>query len=382
MNSGAPTEGIHTTAFCYASSEMATSDVLIVGGGIIGCALALKLVEERVKVIVVERNQPGREASWAAAGMLAPTSEGPHFSAAEAQLAAASAALYPDWLDRLGEGARDAVGYRTEGTLQVAFSEEEASELRGEKLTAAEARRLEPGLSDLIVAAAFLPRDLQVDNRRLVAAVAERAKSAGVKFLTGASVAELQIESGRATEVRTASGERLAAGAMVNAAGCWAAGLDPQRTPTRPIRGQMLALHGGDATSLPRHIVRSPRGYIVSRGDGRLVTGSTSEDVGYDKSLTPAGLRQLLAAALELVPSAASLPFADAWAGLRPDSPDHLPILGATDIENYFVATGHYRNGILLAPITAQLVGDVILGRKPRLSLEPFSPMRFVTRVP
>jgi len=382
MNSSAPTEGMCTPAFCYASSEMATSDVLIVGGGIIGCALALKLAEERGEVIVVERNQPGREASWAAAGMLAPTSEGPHFSAAEAELAAASAALYPDWLDRLGEGARDVVGYRTEGTLQVAFTDEEAAELRtlpGELLTTAEARRLEPALSELILAAVFLPRDLQVDNRRLVAAVAERAKSAGVKLLTGASIAELQIESGRATGVRTASGERLAAGAVVNAAGCWAAQLDPQRTPTRPMRGQMLALHGGDATSLPRHIVRSPRGYIVPRGDGRLVIGSTSEDVGYDKSLTPAGLRQLLAAALELVPSADSLPFADAWAGLRPDSPDHLPILGATDIENYFVATGHYRNGILLAPITAQLVGDVILGRHPSLSLEPFSPHRFAT---
>ncbi len=360
---------------------VATSDILIVGGGIIGCALALPLAEEKLKVTVVERGEPGREASWAAAGMLAPTSEAPHFDPHEAELAVASAALYPAWLERLG--ARDTAGYRTEGTLQVAFTENEAAALRslpGEPMTAAEARRLEPALSERIVAATFLARDVQVDNRRLVAAVAKAGGEAGVQFLTGKSISELTIQSGRITGVRTSSGETLVVGAVVNAAGCWASQLDPQRTPTRPIRGQMLALRGPEGSGL-RHVVRSPRGYILPRTDGRLVVGSTSEDVGYDKSLTPAGLRQLLAAALELVPSAASLPFDDAWAGLRPDSPDHLPILGATEIENYFVATGHYRNGILLAPITAQLVGDVILRRTPSLSLEPFSPMRFVSGV-
>lgn len=360
---------------------MATSDILIAGGGIIGCALALRLAEEKLNVAVVERGEPGREASWAAAGMLAPSSEGPHFNPPEADLAVASAALYPDWLEHWG--LRDAAGYRIEGTLQVAFTDAEAAALRslpGEILTAAEARRLEPALSERVVAAVFLPRDVQVDNRRLVAVVAQAAQKAGVKFRTGASVTELLIESERIIGVRASTGETLAAGAVVNAAGCWAANLDPQRTPTRPIRGQMLALRGPEGSGL-RHVVRSPRGYILPRTDGRLVIGSTSEDVGYDKSLTPAGLRQLLAAAIELVPAAASLPFADAWAGLRPDSPDHLPILGATDVGNYFVATGHFRNGILLAPITAQLVGDVILGRQPRLSLEPFSPLRFASGV-
>ncbi|HSC77733.1 MAG TPA: glycine oxidase ThiO [Candidatus Acidoferrales bacterium] len=360
---------------------MATSDILIVGGGIIGCALALRLAEEKLNVTVVERGEPGREASWAAAGMLAPTSEGPHFNPPEAELAAASAALYPDWLDHWS--LRDAAGYRTEGTLQVAFTEDEAAGLRslpGEILTGAGARRVEPALSERVVAAVFLSHDVQVDNRRLVEAVTQAAQKAGVKFRTGASVTELRIESKRIIGVRTATGETLAAGAVVNAAGCWASQLDRQRTPTRPIRGQMLALRGPEGSGL-RHVVRSPRGYILPRKDGRFVIGSTSEDVGYDKNLTPTGLRQLLAAAIELVPSVASLPFADAWAGLRPDSPDHLPILGATDIENYFAATGHYRNGILLAPITAELVGDVILGRKPRLSLEPFSPLRFAPGV-
>ncbi len=367
---------------------MQEHDALIIGGGIIGVALALRLADEKFSVTIVERGQPGREASWAAAGMLAPTSEAGHgaggaMPAPVAQLAAASAALYPEWLERLAGGAKFDVGYRTEGTLDVAFTEEEAAPLRtlpGERLTAAEARRLEPALSERIVAAVRLPHDVQVDNRRLFAALLEAARAAGIHFRAGTSVAEPAIEGARAAGVRTSDGALVAAGIVVNAAGCWASRLGEhgrRLTPTRPVRGQMMALRSEAKKPLLRHVVRSPRGYILPRADGRLVSGSTTEDVGYDKSLTPAGLRQLLSAALELVPAAARLPFADAWAGLRPDTPDHLPILGATDIENYFTATGHYRNGILLAPITAQLVGDAVVGRKPQLSLEPFSPLRF-----
>ena len=368
---------------------MPSNDVLIIGGGIIGFALALRLASEKLSVTMLERGQPGREASWAAAGMLAPTSEAGHgadgaLPAPVAQLAAASAALYPQWLGRIGGRAALDVGYRTEGTIDVAFTEEEAEvieSLPGERLSATEARRLEPTLSGRVISAVLLPRDVQVDNRRLFAALLEAARAAGVHVRLGISVIDLAIERGRATGVRAANGETFSAGAVVNAAGCWAAQLSEhgrRLTPTRPVRGQMIALRGPAASGL-RHVVRSPRGYILPRADGRLVCGSTTENAGYDKSLTPAGLRQLLSAAIELVPAAAGLPFADAWAGLRPDSPDHLPILGATDIESYFVATGHYRNGILLAPITAQLVGDVILGRQPSVSLEPFSPLRFAS---
>jgi glycine oxidase len=281
--------------------------------------------------------------------------------------------------------ARTRVGYRTEGTLDVAFTEAEAEALKslpGDHMTPVEARRLEPGLSDRILSATFLARDVQVDNRLLFAALLEAARAAGVQFRTSTTVAELRVAGGRATGVSTGDGELISAGLVVNAAGCWASKLSEhgkRLTPTRPVRGQMAALQGDPARPLLRHVVRSPRGYILPRADGRLVCGSTSDFVGYDKSLTPAGLRQILSAAIELAPGAVSLPFADAWAGLRPDTPDHLPILGATDIEGYFTATGHYRNGILLAPITAQLVGEVILGRKPSMSLEPFSPLRFTT---
>ena len=367
---------------------MQEHDALIIGGGIIGVALALRLADEKLSVTIIERGEPGREASWAAAGMLAPTSEAGHGADGAlppplAQLATASAALYPQWLERVAGSAKLDVGYRTEGTLDVAFTEEEAAQLQalpGERLTAAEAQRLEPALSDRIVAAVRLANDVQVDNRRLLAALLEAARAAGIHFRNGTSVAEPAIEGPRAAGVRTLDGELVAAGIVVNAAGCWASQLGEhgrRLTPTRPVRGQMIALRSEAEKPLLRHVVRSPRGYILPRADGRLVCGSTTENAGYDKSLTPAGLRQLLSAAIELVPAAARLPLADAWAGLRPDSPDHLPILGATDIENYFVATGHYRNGILLAPITAQLAGDAILGRKPQISLEPFSPLRF-----
>jgi len=359
---------------------MKKPDVLIGGAGIIGCALALRLAEEKLSVFVVDKGRPGEEASWAAAGMLAPTSEHAH-AGAEAELCAASARLYPAWIDKLEGRIQEPLGYRREGTLLVAFSQEEAAALDalpGEALAAREARQREPALAGNLVTARFLPDDFQVDNRRLLEALLVAAVSSGVEFRAGTPVAEWWIESGRARGARAGAGERLEAGAVVNALGCWAGTVPPhgaRYAPVRPVRGQMLALQA--PADFLRHVVRSPRGYLVPRGDGRLLVGSTMEDAGYDKSVTPAGLRGLLRAAVEIVPGAGALPFVEAWAGLRPDTPDHLPILGATDIKNYFVATGHFRNGILLAPLTAELVADVILHRQPRLALEPFSPLRF-----
>ena len=359
---------------------MKKPDVLIGGAGIIGCALALRLAEEKLSVLVVDKGRPGEEASWAAAGMLAPTSEHAH-AEAEAELCAASARFYPAWIDKLEGRIQEPLGYRREGTLLVAFSQEEAAALDalpGEALAARTARQREPALAGNLVAARFLPEDFQVDNRRLLEALLVAAVSAGVEFRAGTPVAEWWIESGRARGARAGTGERLEAGAVVNALGCWAGTVPPHGTryaPVRPVRGQMLALAA--PADFLRHVVRSPRGYLVPRVDGRLLVGSTMEDAGYDKSVTPAGLRRLLSGALDMAPALAAFPFVEAWAGLRPDTPDHLPILGATDIKDYFVATGHFRNGILLAPLTAELVADVILHRKPRLALEPFSPLRF-----
>ena len=363
---------------------MANPDVLILGGGIIGCSLAVALSQERLRLVVVERGRPGEEASGAAAGMLAPTSE-PDSAPELASLAAASAALYPGWVEQLREKTSLEVGYRSEGTLVVATQESEErilQDLPGEKLRGDQLRKLEPALSDRIRAGCYLPGDHQVDNRRLMQALVEAATRAGVEFRTGSTVARLWIEADRARGVGLEDGTSLASGLVVNAAGCWA-GRFPEvgsrLTPTRPIRGQMIRLasakNGGKA--LLRHVVRSPRAYLVPRTSGEVLVGSTMEDAGYEKKVTARALGALIGAGLEIAPGLAELPFAEAWAGLRPDTPDHLPILGATDVENYFVATGHFRNGILLAPITARLLTQVILGRKPELPLEPFSPLRF-----
>ena len=362
---------------------MERNDILIVGGGIIGCALALELAEEKLSVTVLEKGEPGREASWAAAGMLAPGAEH-NGHPASTELARASAELYPGWAAKLAARTSLDLGYRTEGTLLVAFSEEEArvlSAVEGEHLTGDELRRREPALSARLVSGVFLPDDHQVDNRVLLEALLQATRGTGVEFRTGTEARELLIESGRAVGVRLADRSRVETGAVVNAAGCWAGRLGPaaaRLAPTHPVRGQVVAL--GREQPLLRHVVRSARAYLVPRADGRLLIGSTMEEVGYDKSVTPGVLRRLLAAAREMVPAAAAMLFAEAWAGLRPDTPDHRPILGATDVEDFFVATGHFRNGILLAPITARLLTEVILGRRPTLPLEPFSPLRFAAK--
>jgi len=367
---------------------MTQPDVLIIGGGIIGCSLALELCREKLRVVVVERGRPGEEASWAAAGMLAPTSEHADVPAL-AGLAATSASLYASWVEELHHLSGLEVGYSREGTLLVALSEEEAQSLSsvqaGERLSSEQARRLEPVLSDQILASTYLPGDHYVDNRRLLEAVLEAATRCGVEVRSASLVTELKVEAGRASAVRLADGVTLAAAAVVNAAGCWASQLPEvgeRLTPTRPIRGQMVML-GHPETSAGRllhHVVRSPRAYIVPRADGHLLIGSTMEDAGYEKKITASGIAGLLAGGIEIAPALASLPFVEAWAGLRPDSPDHLPILGATDIERYYVATGHFRNGILLAPITAKLLRETILGESPSLPLEAFSPLRFLQR--
>ena len=361
---------------------MALTDCLIIGGGIIGSSLALELVRENLSVVLLDRGASSREASWAAAGMLAPTSEHHEQPALEA-LARASNDLYPDWLSSLRQAYPCDVGYRTDGTLLVAFDEREAAALAslpGEVLTASELRRLEPSLSDRLSSGLYLKNDHQVDNRRLTAALWEAAARSGVRLRPAAEVCSLLCASGRVTGVQMTDKSRIEASIVVDAAGAWAGQLGEEAArlaPTRPVRGQMLSLRAEPAPV--RHVIRSPRAYVVPRADGRLVVGGTMEDAGYDKSLTPAGLAGLLAGAREILPNAARFVFEEAWAGLRPDTPDHLPILGATDLENFYVATGHFRNGILLAPITARLMTEVILGRQPSLSLEPFSPMRYVT---
>lgn len=368
---------------------MSAAGVVVIGGGVIGCAVARELARSGEAVTVLERDQPGAHASWAAAGMLTPQAEcdapGPFLD-----LARASRALFPRLAAEMREETGIDIGYREAGTLLIALTEEDeraiearcgwqlSAGLRLERLDGAEARRLEPALSPRVRMAARFPEDHQVENRQLARALWHAAARAGARFRVGTEVAGLLASGGRVTGVELAGGERVPAERVVLAAGSWAgrlAGL-PRPLPVAPVHGQLLALH--TSPPLLEHVVDSPRCYLVPRLDGRLIVGTTVEDTGFRKAVTPDGVLRLLSGALEVVPSLAHLPILETWSGLRPGTPDRLPILGPDpDLEGLVYATGHFRNGILLAPVTGSLVADVVRGRKPERDLSPFRADRF-----
>lgn len=369
-----------------------TTDAIVIGGGVIGLAIARALRRDGLRVTLFERNtQPGGEASWAAAGMLAPQAE------ADApgvlfDLCAASRAMYRAFGEELRTETGIDIELRAEGSLLLAFTEEEVahlerkrawqtgSGLRAEVLNPKEAREKEPHLSGSIRAALHLPDDWQVDNRRLTQALVAAAFRAGVEIHCDAGEIRVVIEKGRIQGV-SALGKTWRAPVVVNAAGSWAARMPPEilRLPpasVRPIRGQMLSLQL-QPPDLLRHVVRTERAYLVPRRDGRLIVGATVEDVGFTKQVTAGGVAKLLAGTIEAVPVLADMPLGDTWTGLRPLAEDDLPILGETDVNGLFCATGHYRNGILLTPVTAELVRCLVADRTPPLDPTPFSPLRF-----
>lgn len=369
---------------------MAPRDALIIGGGLIGLAIACELRKAGLGVTVAERKHPGEEASTAAAGMLAPSAEiihDPHIL----PLSLASNEIYPDFVAEIERESKQKVEHRREGTLLVALSDAEVQHfdqfvaLAREKklapvvLNGREAREREGNLSERVQKAAYLPTDTQVDPRRLMHAVLLVAVRRGVEIRTGLTVTALACEGGRIIGVETNEG-RVSAGLVVNAAGSWAGSISgcERFAPTRPIRGQIVQFRCSPPAF--NHVLRSESCYLVPRADGRALVGSTMEDVGYDRSVTVGAVRRLLAGAEEVVPCLADAHFEEAWAGLRPDSPDHKPILGATDVVGLFIATGHFRNGILLTPITARLMKELIVDGKPSLDLAEFSPMRFAPK--
>jgi glycine oxidase len=349
-------------------------DVLIVGGGVIGCAIARHLARRGAGVVAVERGRPGEEASWAAAGMLAPLVEaggpGPLL-----ELLLRSREMYPELAAALREETGIDVGYSDAGALSLALTGADERELSAryawqtaeglpvERLSAEETLALEPHLTPSLRWALRFPGDHQVENRDLARALWSAAAEAGVEFRLGVEVSAVLRSGGRVEGVELAGGERLEAGGVVVAAGSWAGRLGglPRPLPVVPVRGQLVAVE-----VLPprfRHCVDSPRVYAVPRADGRLIIGATVERAGFRKAVTPAGIRALLSAAVEVAPWVDQLPIVETWSGLRPGTPDDLPILGADpEVPNLFYATGHYRNGILLAPITGELIGDLVLG--------------------
>lgn len=370
---------------------MKTCDVVIVGGGIIGGSIAFELARRKLRVAVLDRQGLMREASWAAAGMLSPAPDCPA-AIPLVPLARASLAMYARFDSEVAQASGLRSGFRPGGAIEAITrgdAERELSTLvtlhRGlglacEPLSVDEAREIEPALGRDACAAAFLRDECSVEPRALTASVLAAAESAGAELCPGVEVTSLKLEGNKCLGVNTAGGEAYSAARTVLAAGCWSSRIAGAAiyAPTLPVRGQMAALrHSG---ALIRHVLRSERGYLVPRGmesPQTIVVGSTIEHAGYEKRITSGGLEKILSAANELVPELTGAEIIETWSGLRPGTPDQLPILGPAEIKGLLMATGHYRNGILLAPITAKLLGEWIADGRTNGDWEAFSPMRF-----
>ena len=356
-------------------------DVVVIGGGIIGLSLAWKLARRSARVLVIERGEPGKEASYAGGGMIADLD--PVLPAELGELAHRSAALYPEFVAGLKAASGYAIDLRDDGV--IAFEEHPIDEREGIRaISSEEALALEPRLK-IPPDPAYTMRERAVDPRDITAAL-RKALEGKVAIVCGEAVLRVSREHGRASGVETPRAS-YAAPCVVNCAGAWASQVAGPRLPTAPVKGHMVALAFPDELAMPpeeresrrvlRHVLRSRWCYIIPRSNGRYVVGSTVEPAGFDKALNAYRVKRLHEAAARLIPHFAEAKIAEAWTGLRPGSPDNLPMLGETELPGYFAATGHYRDGILLAPITAELIGELVLGGKADPALERFRPQRF-----
>jgi glycine oxidase len=364
-----------------------SADVVVVGGGLIGCSLAAELAGRGLTTVVVERAEPGGEASGAAAGMLSPQADAAEHSPFF-DLALESRELYPDWARQASEETGVDTGYRRTGLIRVLPAGPQGDsaraptrwqrarglrvdELACEELPREIAVRLAPDVRSVL----FFPDEAVVDPRRATRAAWLLAERRGVRVETGTSVRRFMLERGACRGVETDSGT-IASRAVVDAAGAWAAfdGSLPVPVPVVPVRGQIVEIRLGGRPL--QTVLSSEEVYLVPREDGTALIGSTLEHVGFRKEVTAGAIRQLLDAAARLCPEVTSARFVTAWAGLRPGTPDGWPLLGESGVEGLFLATGHFRNGILLAPATARHMADLMTGR-PAPELSPFSVDRF-----
>ena len=346
---------------------MKSWDVIIIGGGIIGLSLSIALRKRGVNVLVVEREEPGREASHAAGGMLVDSLvETP---AALQALATASARLYPEFAHAIEIESGMKVDLRDQGTILLGHEHLPSTAF---PVPVAE---LEPAISEAAAGDAVYLKERSVDPRALSAAAWKAAKHRGVDFSSGDEVLAVKVENGHSAGVTTARTVFRAA-KVVNCAGAWSGQIAPHKFPTCPVKGQMLCLAMSSRTLL-QHVIRTPDVYLIPRSDGRLLVGATVEEAGFDRRTDPATILRLHRAALAVVPKLRDAKILEDWAGLRPGTPDALPILGPTATPGYYVATGHFRDGILLAPITAQVMTAVIEDRTPEHDLTAFDPARF-----
>ena len=367
--------------------------VVIVGGGVAGLGIGYELVKAGRPAVVLERGRAGRGTSWLAAGMLAPDAEIGFEELELYRLNRESLRRWPDFAEGLEADAEQSVDYRTEGTLVVADDRDSAEALRRlydfqrehgldvEWLTGDEALEIEPFLAPRLSAAVFAPGDHQVDNRRLVDALREAFLQLGGTLHEQTPVRELLPDTD-APAVVTEDGERFEGTSVVVAAGAWSRRLDglPQelKPPVRPVKGQMIQLHMERPFGL-QHVVRGPDAYLAPKSSGRLLVGATTEEMGFDTEVTAGGMYTLLEGAWEVVPGIYDLPVSETWAGLRPGSRDHAPLLGRSGAPGIVFATGQYRHGVLLTPVVAQEVAHLLLSGETSDWIAPFSPQRFAS---
>lgn len=368
------------------TSPEQTADVIILGAGVIGLQIAHALRRTGREILLIERGQPGQQASWASAGIvtdLFPSADDPI-----AQLRHAAVRIYPRLAAELRESVGMDIEYITNGAIEVAFDEQQAARLaedaRRERAAGQDTefvegsalRAAEPALSEIIVAARLAPGG-QVEPRRLCRALELAVRQAGVRVLTGTPVTELLVSGDRVSGVQTLEGPFYAP-IVINCLGAWSAQLPGCRPsiPVVPQRGQILALRPPHSP-LRRVLLRADDPYLVPRADGRLIVGATRELAGFDPSLTADGIAWLLDAAMAMVPALKGAPIHEMWTGFRPLSLDGLPIIGPGEIEGLLFATGHGPSGITQAPGTVEMITALVEGRPSPIPLDAFSPLRF-----
>ena len=364
------------------------TEVAVVGGGVIGLSLAARLADDGVDVTVVD-DAPGSGATGVAAGMLAPVTEVHYGEESLLKLNLASNEMYPDWVAALEEETGKITGYRRCGTVMVArdtddnralddiFRFQVGLGLSVQRLKARECRELEPALAPSVRSGILVEGDHQVDPQALAGALSVSCSLRGVRFVRSRALS-LAVTGGRARGVTLMGGAHLQADGVVVAAGAWSgvlAGVE-EVLPVRPVKGQLVRLSPRHQIRPMEHNIRGLDVYLVPRADGRLVVGATVEEMGFEGSVTSGAVHDLLRDAYELVPGIAELGFDGALAGFRPGTPDNAPFIGATEIEGLVAATGHYRNGVLLAPVTADAVARLIASGDVGDVARPFSPLR------
>lgn len=367
-------------------------EIAIVGGGIVGLSSARALAERGARVQVFERGNFGREASWAAGGMLAPTAEVDFEETELLRLGRESLELYPAFVSEVENEAESRVGYRTDGTLVVGLDRDDRERLDRldeyretlglsvGRLSGDEAREREPALSPNVHSATACPEDHQVNPRALVDALVESLERRGVILRAKTEIDEIVCEEGAVVAIESVDGRSFGIDDVVVATGAWTSQLDgvpaDDMPHIRPVRGEMIAVELGEPPLLS-HVIRAPGAYLVPRAGGPLVIGATSEERGFDERLTAGGVLELLHGAWQVAPAIDDQAIVDMWTGFRPVSLDGRPVIGPTTTEGLWMATGHGRNGILLAPVTARLLADSIEKGGVVDGYQEFAPNRF-----